>query len=199
MINKTFIFIGRSGCGKGTQAKLLSEYLQKKDTSHDILYVQSGAEFREFIKGSTKTQELSRYFYETGLLQPEFLAVYMWIKVLVEKYTGNQHIIFDGTPRKYHEAGVLDSIFKFYRIEKPFVFYIDISKDEARRRLTARKRMDDDVEGIEKRLEWFETETMPAIDYYERNHHYVFHRLDGMKPIEEVAREISSVVDIHQE
>ena len=26
---KTFIFIGRSGCGKGTQANLLIEYLKK--------------------------------------------------------------------------------------------------------------------------------------------------------------------------
>ena len=45
---QSFIFMGRSGCGKGTQAKLLMEYLKKIDPARDIFYLETGAGVREF-------------------------------------------------------------------------------------------------------------------------------------------------------
>ena len=46
---QTFVFIGRSGCGKGTQAKLLIEELKKNDPAHEVMYIETGARIREFI------------------------------------------------------------------------------------------------------------------------------------------------------
>ena len=57
---QTFIFIGRSGCGKGTQAELVQEHLKQIDPKRKVLYIQTGAEFREFIKGNSETQKLSK-------------------------------------------------------------------------------------------------------------------------------------------
>lgn len=189
MNQKTFVFIGRSGCGKGTQAKLLSDYLKKIDNK-EVLYIQTGSEIREFIKGDSETQKIANGIYATGGLFPEFITVYMWIRVLIDKYTKNEHIIFDGTPRKVHEAGVLNSIFEFYTMDKPYVIYINVSKDESINRLMKRGRVDDNREDIEARLSWFETDVIPAIDYYRNNNSYNLIEIDGMKTVEEIHNEI---------
>lgn len=187
---QTFIFIGRSGCGKGTQAKLLEEYLKKADPKTKSLYIQTGAEFREFIQGGSTTQKLSKKMYDKGEFQPEFLAVFMWTNVLVRKYTAGEHLILDGMPRKYHEAGILDSIFSFYKLEKPYVVYIDISKDESVNRLLARKRIDDTREEIEERLSWFESEVIPTLDFFKNNPDYKYLTIKGEGKIEDIHKEI---------
>ena len=196
MNQKSFIFIGRSGCGKGTQAKLLFDYLKKIDPSRDVLYVQSGFEFREFIKGNSETQKLSKAIYDVGGLQPEFLAIYMWANVLVNKFTKNENIIMDGMPRKFHEAGVLDSIFDFYKLEKPVVINIDISKETSIDRLMARGRIDDNREDIAERLAWYETDVVPAIGFYEKNPKYKFIKIDGNKSVVEVFEDIIKQIKI---
>jgi adenylate kinase family enzyme len=160
---QSFVFIGRSGCGKGTQIEMLMKLLKEKDPDREILYIYTGQEFRNFIQGSSTTQKISRSIYDAGGLMPEFLTVHMWVKPLVEKYKGNQHIIFDGTPRKFHEAGVLHSMFGFYKLEKPWVINIGISAEEAVKRLLKRERQDDNESDIRKRLGWYETDVSPTI------------------------------------
>lgn len=190
MDQKVFILIGRSGCGKGTQSKLLTEYLKKIDSNRDVLYVQTGSEFRDFIKGDSATQKISNKLYEDDKLQPEFLSVYMWINILIRKYKENEHIIFDGAPRRRHEAGVLDSIFDFYNIKNPIVINIDVSEKWATERLTARHRMDDKSEDIVKRLAWYMTDVVPAIEYYKTNPRYKFINVNGERTIEEIHQDI---------
>ena len=193
---QALIFVGRSGCGKGTQAELVCEYLKEIDSKRDQLYIQTGAEFREFIKGNSYTQKLSKEAYDIGGLQPEFLAASMWLNVLVKRYKGDEHLIFDGTPRKYHEAGTLDSVFKFYGFGKPYVINVNISGVESKRRLLARKRIDDTENEIKKRLEWYETDVVPAINFYRDNSNYHFLEVDGERPIEEVHEDILSRLKI---
>ena len=183
---QSFVFIGRSGCGKGTQIEMLMDVLKKKDPKHEILYIYTGKEFREFIKGETKTQQLTKQVYENGGLMPEFLTVHMWVRPLVENYNGNQHIIFDGTPRKFHEAGVLHSMFGFYKLDKPWVINIGISEEEAVKRLLKRKRMDDTEKDIRKRLSWYETDVAPTIEFYRDNPNYNFLYVDGERSPEEI-------------
>ena len=190
MNQKVFILIGRSGCGKGTQGALLSKYLKEIDPNRETLYVQSGAEFREFIKGNSATQKISNELYKADKLQPEFLSVYMWINILIRNYSENEHIIFDGAPRRRHEAGVLDSIFDFYNLKHPFVINIDVSEKWAIERLTARHRMDDKSEDIEKRLAWYNTDVIHTIEYYKDNSRYNFLSINGERPIDEIHKDI---------
>jgi len=185
-----FIFIGRSGCGKGTQIKMLAEVLQKRDPEHGILLIQTGEEFRHFIEGNSLTQNKTKEIYKVGGLMPEFLTAAMWTKPLIEKYTGNEHIFFDGTPRRYHEAGVLDSVVDFYGLGKPWVIDIHISPEEATKRLLMRKRMDDTVEDIKKRLGWYDTYVVPTINYYRDNRDYQFLEIDGERPMEAIHADI---------
>lgn len=190
MTPQTFIFIGRSGCGKGTQAKLIQEYLENNDPKGKVLYIQTGQELRKFIKGDSTTQKLCKIVYDKGGLQPEFLAVHMWTRVLVNEYTAGEHLVLDGMPRKYHEAGVLDSIWSFYKIKHPYVVFLDIPKDEAMKRLLARKRFDDNEKEIEERLSWFEEEVVPTLDFFKNNPDYHYFAVDGTCSPEEVHKEI---------
>jgi len=187
---QAYIFIGRSGCGKGTQVKLLMDVLAEKYPSIESLYVQTGQEFRQFIQGDTVSQKMSKEIYDVGGLQPEFLTVNMWVRVLIEKYKGNQHLIFDGTPRKVHEAGALHSCFGFYGFEKPWVINIDISEDEAIKRLLGRKRVDDNEEEIRKRLAWYESDVEPTLGYYDGNPKYNFLKIFGERSEEEIHADI---------
>ncbi len=104
---QTFIFIGRSGCGKGTQADLLKEYLEK-NRSNSVFYLESGARFREFISQNSFTANLSREIMKSGGLQPAFLAIHIWSHIMIEQMNEGKHLIIDGTPRLLDEAKILD-------------------------------------------------------------------------------------------
>lgn len=192
MLPQNFIFIGRSGCGKGTQAKLLKEHLNKIDPQRNVFYLQTGAEFRKFIQEEGYTQKLSRKIYNEGGLQPEFLSIYMWSHFLVETFKEGEHLIIDGTPRKYHEAGVLDSIFYFYRREKPYLIFIDAREEWAIERLKSRGRFDDNSDDIKSRLSWYETDVLPAVGFYRNNSNYNFLEINGEQAIEKVHQDILS-------
>ncbi len=176
---QNFIFIGRSGCGKGTQATRLTDYLKQIDPAREVFYLQTGAEFRQFIQGDTYTQNLSNKAYTTGELQPEFLAVWMWSHILIEKFKGDEHLITDGSPRKFHEAGTLDSIFNFYGREKPYLIFINTSREEAIKRLLSRKRLDDSAADVIKRMDWYEIDVAPALNFYRNNSSYTFLEING--------------------
>ena len=104
MSPQTFIFIGRSGCGKGTQAELLLKLLKEKDPNSEIFYLETGANFREFVKGEKYSNKLSAEIMKKGDRQPDFLAVWMWSHVLLDKFKGTEHLFFDGITRSLSEA-----------------------------------------------------------------------------------------------
>lgn len=191
MDTHTFIIIGRSGCGKGTQAKLLIDFLSEKNPTIPLKYLESGDKFRSFLKEQGYTQELSRAIMHEGRLQPSFLAVHIWSHILIESMEGNEHLILDGTPRTLPEAMVLDSAMEFYSRTKPTVLYLDVSREWSRTRLSERKRADDVSSAeVEKRLGWFDTEVMPALTYLKNNPLYTFLTINGEQSIEDVHKEI---------
>jgi adenylate kinase family enzyme len=192
---QTFIFIGRSGCGKGTQAKLLIDYLKGHDQAHSVFYLESGAVFRKLIAENTHTAKLAKRIYEAGGLQPEFLAVWVWANLLIDTMTGEEHLVIDGTPRKPREAHVLDSAFKFYKREKPTVVHLDVSREWSVSKLTDRNRPDDNPGDIEARLNWFESEVMPAINFFRGNSYYRVLDINGEQPIEKVHADVVASIE----
>jgi adenylate kinase family enzyme len=126
-----------------------------------------------------------------GKLQPEFLAVWVWSNLMVENLEKGQHLVLDGTPRKLREAHILETAFDFYGIKDVYVIHIDITKEETKRRLLVRGRLDDvDIENVEKRLEWFDSEVAPVIDFYFDNPRYKYLHINGEKEIEIIHQEI---------
>ncbi len=191
----TVVFMGRSGCGKGTQAKLLVEELAQRDVARPTLYVETGERFRDFLTGNSFSSQLSREIYEHGELQPEFLAVHMWAHELIGKLNGLEHLVLDGTPRKEREALVLDSAFAFYKRKMPTIIHIAVSNEWSRERMRERKRSDDINENeISKRLSWFETDVQPAINWYRTAPGYRFVELNGERPIEDIHADVMQTI-----
>lgn len=188
-----YIFIGRSGCGKGTQVKLFKDELAKK-TTDVALHIETGAFFREFIKGDTYIEKLSKKVVETGGLMPEAIVVGLWMDYLVQNYTASENIICDGAPRKIQEAILLDGMFDFLGIKKYKVIHINTSAKWCTEKLLARGRSDDTVEGVAKRMHWYDTEVMQSVKFFEDNPHCTFIDVNGEQTIEQVSAELLSKV-----
>ena len=188
---KAFIFIGRSGCGKGTQAKLFMDDFTEKRKGENFYHLESGAHFRDFIKGKSFSSELSKKIMERGKLQPEFLAVWAWSHLLVENLKKGDNLVLDGTPRKLREAHILETAFDYYDFGEIYVVHLDITRVETMKRLALRGRLDDiNPEDVDKRLEWFDSEVAPAIDFYINNPRYNYIHINGEQSVEDIHREI---------
>lgn len=191
---QTFIFIGRSGCGKGTQAKLIMESFEKQAPDIPIYYLETGAKFREFIKGDSYSSQLSRKIYEAGDRQPDFLAIWTWSHLVVENLKGNEHLFMDGTPRSLPETFSVLNALDFYG-RKANIIYIDVPRELSEQRLMARGRVDDvDKEKIKKRLDWFDKDVMPAVDFFRDTTKHNFIEVNGNRPVEEVYDDIMSKI-----
>jgi adenylate kinase len=189
----SYIFIGRSGCGKGTQADLLKKFLELK--GNHVLYIETGDEFRNFITGDKFANRRSKDAYEKDERQPDFLASLMWSNALINDFTGTEDIIFDGTPRSLPEAKTLETALVFFNFNRKFIIHIDVSKDWSQEKLLARGRSDDaTIQKINKRLAWYDSDVMPAVEYFKNSPLYSFVSANGEQTVEKVHEDIASLV-----
>ena len=175
----------------------MKDYLKNELSSEKpVLYVETGHKFRDYIEGTSFSSRKSKVLMEDGKFQPSFLAVHMWSSVFTEQLTGDEHIFMDGMPRTKQEAEILETAMEFYDISPVHFIYVNVSRDWARERLLTRGRADDTAgKAIERRLDSFETEVMPAIEYYRsKGSRYNFIEVNGEKAKEEVIKEIISKV-----
>jgi len=186
--DKTFIFFGKSGSGKGTQAELLLEKI--KDSGETPLYIETGQKFREFIMSDNHLSHLTREVLSRGALMPVFLPIWIWTTELVERFTGKEVLVLDGLCRREDEAPVLDSALTFFNREKPIVVYINVSDDWALNRLRSRGREDDTEMYLKKRLTWFEWQVKPAMGFFHEHERYIFLEINGEQSIEDVHKEL---------
>ncbi len=197
MTPQTFIFFGPSGSGKGTQAKLLIDYLQKNDPGRKVLYLETGERHREFSKTDSLTARKTKEIIDAGGLMPEFIPVWLWTQFFVDNIkTGEEHIILDGISRRPHEALIIDSALQFYERKKPIVLSINVSPEWATDRLEERGRVDDKAAEIKRRMEWYEKNVLPALNHFKNNPYYKFIEINGEQTIEEVHKEILEKIGI---
>lgn len=193
---QTFIFFGRSGSGKGTQAKFLIEALQKLDPQKRVLYLETGQKFRELSTEASYTAELTKEIIEAGGLLPEFLPIWVWTEYLVRHVAGNEHMILDGLSRRPHEAVILDSAMKFYKRENPFIISIEVSRDWAGQRLRNRGRNDDNKLDIEAKMDWYDNNVMKALEFFKKDSYYRFLSINGEQDMHDVHQEILTKIGL---
>ncbi len=208
-----FVLIGRSGSGKGTQAKLLMEHFG------NLVYIGSGDLFRDLAKANSDVGEKIRKILKEGGLPYDDLASMLWMHEISYKVKSSEGILADGFPRRLNEAKNLEQFLEFLgRKENTFNLLIDISKEEAFNRLTKRRtckecgrlvpwvgefknlkvcdrcggelidRPDDKPEAINSRLDYFEDRVVEAIKYYEEQRRLV--KINGEQSIEDVFKDI---------
>jgi adenylate kinase family enzyme len=189
---RTFIFFGLSGAGKGTQAKKLAEYLADSDPQHTTLSLSTGVLFREFMDTGTWTASRVKAILDEGGLLPEFLPVWIWTEYLNKHIKDNtEHLILDGVSRRRPEAPVLKSALSFYeREETTDIIFVHISRERAIERLLERGRYDDNRGDIKARLDWFDANVRPAVDYFKMESAARVHDVDGEQSVEDVFAEI---------
>ncbi|HEY4503128.1 MAG TPA: nucleoside monophosphate kinase [Candidatus Paceibacterota bacterium] len=185
---RAFVFFGRSGCGKGTQAKLLKELLQSK--GQEVIYIETGSTFRELAKADNLVGVNIRNILQNGFLIPVFLPIWIWTRIIVESFTGKENMILDGVCRRLEEAVALASLFDFYKIEKPNIILMNVSKEWSLQRMMERKRPDDTPETIENRLGWYERDVLPSVEYFRNKDGYNFIEINGEQTVDSVHGDI---------
>lgn len=192
----TIIFIGKSGSGKGTQIKELSQYLQSKG-ENSIEYIESGQGLRDFIATDTYTSKLTRKVNSEGKLYPTFIAIWSWVDKIMHTFSGQKIVFVDGAPRKLNEAIIMDEMFDFYDRKNRYVVEIDVSDNWSIDRLKNRGRGDDlSDENINTRLGWFRENSPEILNFFETSNKYQVLKVNGEQNIENVQKDIISKLEL---
>lgn len=175
------ILLGAPFSGKGTLARrIVSDF--------DMVQISTGDLFRENIKNGTKLGKLAKTYMDKGELVPDSVTIDM-LKKRLECPDCQKGFILDGFPRTVEQAKALQSIAQIDAVTQ-----LDVPFDEIRRRVLGRRtcagcgeiyntstykkatcekcggqllqRDDDNLETVNNRLEVYEKQTAPLIDFY---------------------------------
>jgi len=189
-----YVFIGRSGSGKGTQVKLLKDEFDKRNVK--FLHIETGALLREYAKGDSYVQKIVKKLIEAGELAPDPVIIGLWINYIVKNFTGKEQLIFDGAPRKLVEAVFLDNTMRFLKIQKYKIVYIDVSRESCTQRLLKRSRSDDNTRAIENRMNWYDQDVMPAVQFFRTNKDCIVLDINGEQTPEAIHDEIMRKIQL---
>jgi adenylate kinase len=175
------LLIGAQGAGKGTQAELLAERL-------GITHISSGDLLRQHVRDSTTLGETIRSYVDHGDLVPDGVVMDMLRKpVVAASETGGY--VLDGFPRTVDQAKAAFAVAQPLGAEVQAAVHLDVPTAELVRRLLSRGRGSDDTEAvIEHRLQVYEENTVPLLEYY-AGREWMF-TVDGAQPAEVVHRDI---------
>lgn len=202
------IIFGAPGSGKGTYASRLQSRL-------GVDVIATGDVFREIMKEDTPLGRKVKGYVEKGLLVPDEVVVEV-LKQRMEKVPRGKGFILDGYPRTIEQAKALEKIAKVDVIIQLIVpDWIIIERLSARR--ICRKcgevynlrylkpkvdmvcdkcggdlyqRSDDTPEVIKRRIEVYEQQTKPILEYYrEKGVPFVEFKTESLEMPPEVAVE----------
>ena len=191
-----YIFYGKAGSGKGTQALLLKQYLESQ--GKEVLYIETGNLFREFVASEKNfASSRTKQVIDAGELMPSFFPIYLWSHELIQQYDGTQDVIFDGAARRIEEAQILSSALQFFKFDSIRIFEIDISDDTAVTRIMSRNqgRADDSNESkVREKMVWYQHNVMPAIGFWSNHTGVSFSRINGEPDVQSVFDEIIKAI-----
>lgn len=175
------ILLGPPGSGKGTQASIMKE-------KYNIPHISTGDIFRYNIKNKTELGKLANEYISKGDLVPDSITIDM-VKSRINEDDCKNGFILDGFPRNILQADALEDMTKL-----DGAILIDQSYDVIIPRMSGRRvckdcgetlnirnlkelkcpkcggelyqRADDNEETIRHRLEEYERQTAPLIEYY---------------------------------
>lgn len=182
------VLLGAPGAGKGTQAEAISKEL-------GIPNISTGMILREEIKKGSELGKKAVKFVESGTLVPDDIIIEMVKKIITGNKSG-RGFIMDGFPRNLKQAMVFNDVLGRLGIVLDKVINIVVDKEEVIKRISGRrtcsvcksvisasdshmhggkcpkcegeliKRKDDEAGVVKQRLEVYEEETKPLIDFY---------------------------------
>ncbi len=153
-----------------------------------------GELFRKLAKKDSLLGRKVKKIMDEGGLPPLWLASSLWISRIDEELN-DEILILDGTPRRLKEAELLDEVLEFSGRPKAVAILINISAEESMKRLLKRARPDDTEARIKNRLAWYETEVIPALEYYRANN--LLLEVNGEQSRKEVFKELESKLELY--
>jgi adenylate kinase len=184
------VLVGPPAAGKGTQAGwLVDRFGGVHIATGDIL--RSNAD-----RGTELGRTASRYM-DRGELVPDDVMIDMVLERLGEGDCAGGFVL-DGFPRTVPQAEALGK--RLEELGRPLdaVVSLQVGEDELRDRLAARaeeqdRAEDDDEDAIRRRLELFDRETEPLLDFYDGKGLLVSVDADG--DVDEVTGRIAAALD----
>jgi len=156
------ILLGPPGAGKGTQGHRLSAL-------YSIPEISTGDILRAAVRQETPLGLEAKRYMDRGALVPDGIIIGIIRERLAQDDTKHGFIL-DGFPRTVAQAEALTQLSKEQNRPIEHVISIEVPAEELLQRLTGRRqiegRQDDTDEAIRHRLEVYQCETAPLIDYY---------------------------------
>lgn len=202
------LILGKQGCGKGTQGKMIAE-------RYRIPNIVTGDILRRISQEKTKTGEELKKLLAEGKLAPNELTN----KLVLNEIKSKKDFILDGFPRSAEQVGPLEK-----NVKVDLVILLEISDKVAIKRISARRncpqcaelynlitkkpkkdeicdkckiplaqREDDKEQAIKERLAIYKKQTQPIINFYKKKG--ILREFNGELPPEEVFKDISVVLD----
>lgn len=199
------VLLGAPGAGKGTQAqKLVADY--------GVAHISTGDLLRAAVKAGTKLGVKAKEYMDNGQLVPDKLVIDLVLERL-EADDAKKGFILDGFPRNTAQAVSLDSALAEMGIKLDAALLVDVAGDVIVGRLSSRRtckdcgytatagvdtcpscggemyqRDDDKPETIQKRLDVYNSQTAPLVEYYKGKN--MLQVVDGDRPADEVYADV---------
>jgi adenylate kinase len=209
------VMLGRQGAGKGTQCTRLSRHLV-------VPHISTGDMLRAAVKEGTEFGRKAQDYMSAGELLPDDVIIGIVEERLVKDDTRNRGFILDGFPRTEEQAESLAEITADRPLD--MVVDLDVPTDVVLKRLADRRvcadcgsnysvesppkhgwrcdhcggeviqRQDDTEDAIRRRLDLYEAETAPLVDWYRSRDLLVV--VDGNGPADEVTARLISAIEL---
>lgn len=205
------VLLGAPGAGKGTQAAKLVE-------DCGLCHISTGDILRAAVKNQTPLGVKAKGFMDAGELVPDDLIIDL-MKERIQQPDTEKGVILDGFPRTTTQAVALDTMLA--ELERPLnaALLIDVDFEVIVKRLTSRRmckecghigtaadaqcpacggemyqRDDDKPETIQKRLDVYENQTAPLVEYYRGKE--LLKSVDGDRPVDEVYADVKELLGL---
>jgi adenylate kinase len=183
------VLLGKQGAGKGTQAARLSE-------RYAIEHVSTGDLFRAAAAAGTAAGREAEQYMNRGDLVPDELTLRIVEERFAEDGLVDQGFVLDGFPRTLPQAEKLEEVLDGHPLD--LVINLDVPTEIVLDRIAGRRvcedcgttyhvnappkdnwtcdvcggrvvqREDDTEDAVMRRLELYEEETVPIIDFYRK-------------------------------
>jgi len=169
------VFFGQPGAGKTTQGKMLA-------ASQGWCWISAGQVFRD-----SDDPEIHK-IVEKGELVP-YEKICKLVGNALDNCPNTKHVIIDGFARQIEQARWLVEESVNYNRAVELIIVINISKQELVERLILRGREDDTRQVIENRLDIYEKQTYPVLEYFKEQNVKIAY-IDGLGTPEQVHERI---------
>ncbi|MCH2407707.1 MAG: adenylate kinase [Acidimicrobiales bacterium] len=186
MKNLRLVILGRQGSGKGTQCLRLSELYR-------TIHISTGDMLRAAVETQTELGKKAKIIMDAGDLVPDEIINGIVAERIEMNDVLESGFILDGYPRTSAQAQALEGELLSSGLSLDLAINLEVPVDEVTQRMLDRSRADDTEEAIQRRLEIYENETAPLLEWFEERNNLIV--VDGLGTEDVVFSRLQNVID----